>query len=188
MDGVIEVSKALATPIATIIAAIFVYNYSMNNHKKTLLNELDSKSEWRKTLFEIAGKDKITLDDIFKIRACLRFDYKNYANNTFDKKTKDIIKYCDDMKQKYDDNYNCESKILFKIDREKARIYSRYLLANHWEVLQLSDKEYKKYRICRGDPLDQINDYKELKWYQKEQELERKTNKLISNLEKRHPK
>ena len=71
---------------------------------------------------------------------------------------------------------------MFKNDREKVRIYSRYLLANHWEILQLSDKEYKRYCMLRGDSLDDINNYKDVRWYEKEQKLEKKTDELIKNL------
>ena len=74
--------------------------------------------------------------DVFKLRACLRFDKKENATNIFDKKTNEMIDFCNDMKAKYDNKYSCESEILFKNDREKVRIYSRYLLANHWEILQ----------------------------------------------------
>ncbi|MEB7719706.1 hypothetical protein [Staphylococcus xylosus] len=165
------------------ILSIFALIYTNQRHQRTLLDSLDSKSGWRKTLFEIAGKDKITLDDVFKIRASIRFDTKKNAKNIFDKKTNEIIEYCDQMQEIYDVS-SCKSSILAKEHREKARIYSRYLLANHWEILQLSDNEYKRYRILRGDSLGDINNYKDIRWYNKEKELENQTNKLIKDLKK----
>ncbi|HLQ82457.1 hypothetical protein [Staphylococcus saprophyticus] len=181
--------KFLATPAATIIVGLLVYWYTNAHHKRTLLNELDSKSEWRKTLFVIAGKDKITLEDVFKLRACLRFDTKDNPHNIFDKKTNQIIEFCEEMKTKYDNKYSCESKILFIQDREKVRIYSRYLLANHWEILQLTKKDYKKYEMLRNKEKEQgQKKNKEQKlnasksWYKKEQELDEKTNELINKL------
>src|SRR5699024_8987537 len=144
-------------------------------------NELDSKSGWRKTLFEIAGNDKITLEDVFKLRACLRFDKKENATDIFDKKTNEIIDFCNDMKIKYDNKYSCESKILFNVDREKVRIYSRYLLANHWEILQISKREYKKYEKEKNSGhVKQVKPSK--KWYKKEQDLEERTDQLIKDL------
>ncbi|WP_239710519.1 MULTISPECIES: hypothetical protein [unclassified Mammaliicoccus] len=178
-NSILEWIKTLGTPIVTLIIGIFTINITVKNLRRTMLDNLDSKSGWRKTLFEIAGKDKITLDDIFKIRVCLRFDTKKEPKNIFDKKTNEIIKFCEQMQKKYDDAY-CKNSILKKSDREKARIYSRYLLANHWEVLQLTDKEYKKYCQIRGDSLVKINKPKEQVWFDKEKELEEKTEDLIS--------
>ncbi|MEB7768496.1 hypothetical protein [Mammaliicoccus sciuri] len=180
-NSILEWIKSLGSPIATIIIGIFTINITVKNLRRTMLDNLDSKSGWRKTLFEIAGKDKITLDDIFKIRACLRFDTKDEPKNIFDTKTNIIIEFCKQMQMKYDKDC-CKTSLLEKSDREKARIYSRYLLANHWEILQLTDKEYKKYCQIRGDSLVKINKPKEQVWYKKEQELDKKTNELINKL------
>lgn len=78
----LELTKLLSP----LIIAYFVYKYTNDNHKKTLLNELDSKSEWRKTLFIIAGKKKIKIKDVYQLRASLRFTHKNeseYLNNDY---------------------------------------------------------------------------------------------------------
>lgn len=96
------------------------------------------------------------------------------------------------MKTKYDNKYSCESKILFIQDREKVRIYSRYLLANHWEILQLTKKDYKKYEKLRNREKEQgQNKNKEQKqklnasksWFKKEKELNKKTEDLIKELD-----
>ncbi|MCE4984718.1 hypothetical protein KJC01_03360 [Staphylococcus arlettae] len=181
-NWLIDILKYGLPPFVTLIIGIATIYIGFSTLKRTMLDNLDSKSGWRKTLFEISGKDKITLEDVFKLRACLRFDKKENATNIFDKKTNEMIDFCNDMKAKYDNKYSCESEILFKNDREKVRIYSRYLLANHWEILQLSDKEYKRYCMLRGDSLDDINNYKDVRWYEKEQKLEKKTDELIKNL------
>lgn len=181
-NWLIDILKYGLPPFVTLIIGIATIYIGFSTLKRTMLDNLDSKSGWRKTLFEISGKDKITLEDVFKLRACLRFDKKENATNIFDKKTNEMIDFCNDMKAKYDNKYSCESEILFKNDREKVRIYSRYLLANHWEILQLSHKEYKRYCMLRGDSLDDINNYKDVRWYEKEQKLEKKTDELIKNL------
>lgn len=168
------------------ILSIFVLIYTNQRHQRTLLDSLDSKSGWRKTLFEIAGKDKITLEDVFKLRACLRFGTKDNPHNIFDKKTNQIIKFCEEMKTKYDNKYSCESKILFIQDREKVRIYSRYLLANHWEILQLTKKDYKKYEKLRNREKKQEQKQKlnaSKSWFKKEKELNKKTEDLIKELD-----
>ncbi|ESU05062.1 hypothetical protein M461_0200045, partial [Staphylococcus epidermidis CIM37] len=85
--------------ITPMLIAYLVYKYTTDNHKRTLLNELDSKSEWRKTLFTIAGKKKIKIKDVYQLRASLRFTHKNeseYLNNDyFDNMNILIIKYCE---------------------------------------------------------------------------------------------
>lgn len=188
--------KYVIPPVVTLIIGLFTIFIGLSTLKRTLLDNLDSKSGWRKTLFEIAGKDKISLEDVFKLRTCLRFDKKDDKKDElsiFDNKTNEIIDFCNDMQIKYENKYSCESKILFNIDREKVRIYSRYLLANHWETLQLSKREYKKYKKHKAKKMNKncYNKEKEIKnnksyvkWYIKEKELEEKTNDLIKNLSK----
>lgn len=177
----IDILKYGLPPFVTLLIGIATIYIGFSTLKRTMLDNLDSKSGWRKTLFEISGKDKITLEDVFKLRACLRFDKKENATNIFDKKTNEMIDFCNDMKTKYDNKYSCESEILFYSDREKVRIYSRYLLANHWEILQLSKREYKKYEKEKNSSyVKQVNPSK--KWYQKEEELEKRTDQLIKDL------
>lgn len=84
----------VASPIIsflTMIVTIISLIYTNKRFDKTMLDNLDSKSGWRKTLFEIAGKDRITLEDVFKIRACLRFDSKKDHKNIFDKKQMKLL-------------------------------------------------------------------------------------------------
>ncbi|MDK9857672.1 hypothetical protein [Staphylococcus equorum] len=175
----IDILKYGLPPFVTLLIGMATIYIGFSTLKRTMLDNLDSKSGWRKTLFEISGKDKITLEDVFKLRACLRFDKKENATNIFDKKTNEMIDFCNDMKVKYDNKYSCESEILFYSDREKVRIYSRYLLANHWEILQLSKREYKKYEK-ESSYVKQVKPSK--KWYQKEKELEERTDQLINDL------
>lgn len=49
-----------------------------------------------------------------------------------------------------------------------TRIYCRYLLANQWEILQLTFIKRQFYKLQIGE------------WYKKEQELDEKTNELIN--------
>lgn len=121
-------------PIVTIITALLVYMYTSNYYKRTLLSSLDSKSGWRKTLFEIAGKNNIKLKDVYQFRAALRFNNKDefkYCKNTlFDNMNIIIIKYCDKLITSY--SYS-ESISLSNYEKETIRIFCRYMLADHWE-------------------------------------------------------
>lgn len=55
---------------------------------KRLLNELDSKSEWRKTLFIIGGNSTVTLDDVYQFRTALRFNFKTMGTISIKRKAK----------------------------------------------------------------------------------------------------
>lgn len=70
----------LARIIYPLIIAYFVYKYTTSIHKKNLLNELDSKSEWRKKLFEVAGEKEIGLKEIYILRALLDLTLKTILN------------------------------------------------------------------------------------------------------------
>ena len=62
--------KNLLQPLATLSLG-FLYINTLIIVIKRLLNELDSKSEWRKTLFIIGGNSTVTLDDVYQFRTAL---------------------------------------------------------------------------------------------------------------------
>lgn len=178
----IDILKIIATPISTIVVAIFVYKYTNNYHRKTLLNELDSKSEWRKTLFIIAGKNKLQLADIQQIRASVRAFKKITAKSKFDIISNDIIDFCDKTYLVY----YCygDSNLPYKIN-EQAKIYCRYLLADHWEKLQLSTWQMKEYnKIKEESPLEYrtIFNFHYFKVIEKEEDLYKQTIQKIKEL------
>lgn len=141
----LELSKV----IFPFIIAYFVYLYTNDNHKKTLLNELDSKSEWRKKLFDIAGKEMIEIEDVFQLRAGLRFTEKKFENSVtyFDKMNFVIIRYCKLITKENDIETLLENTELYKNknltlqSQETIRLFCRYLLADHWEKNQ--NKHFK---------------------------------------------
>lgn len=140
--------------ITPMLIAYLVYKYTTDNHKRTLLNELDSKSEWRKTLFTIAGKKKIKIKDVYQLRASLRFTHKNeseYLNNDyFDNMNILIIKYCEKIINK--DLILKDDLILNNNSQETIRLFCRYMLADHWEKNQNKDFKFnnpeKEIELC----------------------------------------
>jgi hypothetical protein len=164
-----------------IFIAYFVYRYTSNNHRKTLLDQLDSKSEWRKNLYLVASSEKITLKEVYTLRTSVRFDCKDKPNTIFENKTNEIIKFCEYITSThYNSNYDLPYN-----EQEIIRIYSRYLLANQWEVLQLTSIQMKTYKLMTSiKPLPKLIFIKiaAKKWYMKEQELNKKTDKAISKL------
>lgn len=128
-----------ATVLAAIIGAVVAIVVMFITNNVTKMNELDSKSGWREKLFDLASKDIMTLDDVYLLRATLRFNYhsKPYELYSFKYMSNEITAYCDYLIEKYKDfPAECDGKreITNFVDKEKIRIYSRYLLKNHWEV------------------------------------------------------
>lgn len=174
-NHVIELLK-IFTPI---LIALLVYQYTNDNHKKTLLNELDSKSEWRKKLFDIAGKEKIEIGDVFQLRAGVRFTEKDFKNldTYFDKMNYLIIQYCklitkeNDIKTLAENTSLYEYKKLTLQAQETIRLFCRYLLADHWEKNQNSkfifndqtkESELYNYTLTEFLKLQNIHEYDNL--------------------------
>lgn len=126
-----------------------------------MLDHSDDKSEWRKKLLELAGKSPIEESDIHKLRASVRFE-KNISDNPtpFQSITDNIIDYCEYLYNNYvpnvsennksftDNNETVKTKqilYLSKQQQEMIRVFARYLLSNHWEVLQLTQAEKFRY-------------------------------------------
>ncbi|MDK7902811.1 hypothetical protein [Staphylococcus epidermidis] len=143
-----------------IFIAFLVYLYTTDNHKRQLLNELDSKSEWRKKLFDIAGTQNIKKSHVFELRAALRFDEKNKndSKDLFDKMNIIIIKYCKQLTKEdnyvYLKNYDMTNtnNTLNLCEQETIRLFCRYLLADHWEKNQRRDfttPKRKNKELCK---------------------------------------
>ncbi|MDB8657795.1 hypothetical protein [Streptococcus anginosus] len=62
-------NEGIAAVIAALVAAFVAYLVS----NRDLSDSLDSKSEWRKKLFEVASTYELTLDHAQTVRATLRF-------------------------------------------------------------------------------------------------------------------
>lgn len=141
--------KILATPIVTLVT-IFI---TFKNFKRAMLDNLDSKSEWRKTLFRIAGKEKINIEDVQQLRAALRYTEKESPKSNFDKMNVIMIKYCRLMIHQYEKTPNIYRYTLNS--QETIRVFCRYLLKDHWEKNQIlyftkwryKDKELYEYTL-----------------------------------------
>lgn len=150
------------------IGAIIGSLISINVQK---MNELDSKSGWRKKLFELASKDKMSLDDVFLLRTTLRYTKHSGPNEAYSFKfmSNQITDFCESIISYYENNESADSSTMItnKYDREKIRIYARYLLKNHWEVFS-SKILFLSYEFKLS----------------KEHEFGRNTDTLIRNVEK----
>lgn len=173
---VLEWLKIILTPLSTLIIGIFTIAFTIKNLRKSLLDNLDDKSEWRKKLLELAGKGEIRKEDVHTLRSFVRFKKHDDSTNNlsyFKQTTNNIIDYCKYLSKNYyqpheltytksykDKRDNSFEEYITKPsvqEQEMVRIFARYLLADHWEVLQLSNAEQYKYNCEKGYPNDKYN-------------------------------
>ncbi|MFT9005207.1 MAG: hypothetical protein ABF991_10935 [Liquorilactobacillus hordei] len=133
----------MSSVISAVIAAIVSFVVS---GKMQLNDSLDTKSGWRKHLFEVASKEYISLSDVYTVKTTLRFYKHEYAPIfSFYWMTNLIISITDNIIESYSNNNlsreNLESRepsnstiITNQNEREIIRICCRYLLKHHWEA------------------------------------------------------
>ena len=170
--------KEVISILVAIMSALLTF-YLAN--RLTLNDSMDSKSGWRKELMDIASKDEITLADIYRIRASVRYyPHLKPTQLSFRWMTNLIIKLCDEYfvevykYKKAGTNNGGQNIIIIQSainssrqfrrrltnstvavspeNDEIVRIICRYLLKYHWEARQ-------KMRIFRrGRDLMNIDD------------------------------
>lgn len=122
-------------------------------NKDNLNDSLDSKSGWREKLFDVASKDQIGFNEVYRVRAALRLA-KHKENNgnelikySFDWMTNYMIDYLEDLmaKNRYY-RYQLNEK-----EKEVIRIFCRYLLKNHWEYRESMAPKNIFYRNLRNN-------------------------------------
>ncbi|MCJ1748916.1 hypothetical protein MT416_06305 [Mammaliicoccus sciuri] len=175
----------IATIVAALIAVIGVSNTiksSDENKRKELLDNLDSKSEWRKQLYNVASKTFIDTDDVYRVLASLRYfpheevDNKKSKRNSDDEYVfkqatraiyKDLYSIINTHMEEIDkiiNNEKCEdvkAPILSFKESEKVRVYTKYLLKHHWEYYNdKKDFAPEKEEIVWQDTEDLIKDIK----------------------------
>ena len=161
-----------ATILAAIIAVVGVYLTIKHNNeikKKELLDNLDSKSEWRKNLYDVASKTYLDTDDVYRVLASLRyFPHKNkgLSDERYFREATQIIfsdlytlieeyKTKIEEKAKEKDVSEIKAPILTFEQSEMVRIYTKYLLKHHWEYNKdklsfIPDEEGKVWRKTKS--------------------------------------
>lgn len=60
--------------------------------------DLDSKSGWRKSLYDLSSKDYMTIEDVYRLRASLRYmKYSKTVKYSFNHLSNHIIDFCDEI-------------------------------------------------------------------------------------------
>lgn len=160
-------NEILAAFIGAVVAAFVTYLVS----NRDLSDSLDSKSEWRKKLFEVASTYELTLDHAQTVRATLRFlpQDKAVEEYSFAWFSNIMIKHLDDYilsgRYQVEENESFkkskktkffqfqvleteelkENKIskLGAFDTKIVRLFAMFLLKYHYEnISSMGPKEY----------------------------------------------
>ncbi|WP_347714640.1 hypothetical protein [uncultured Parvimonas sp.] len=120
-----EFPAAIISGIVAFIALSTVYRRS-----------LDLESEWRKTLFQAAGSEEITMKEVQLLRTALRYgkvDDTKVKMYSFFWFTNLVIDFCDYLREK---KKQCKKGeyLLEEEEQEVIRIFIRCLLKHNWEV------------------------------------------------------
>lgn len=128
---------------------------SYENKERDLLDNLDSKSEWRKQLYDVASKTFLTTDDVYRVLASLRYLPKSSESDkfsSFSRPTREIYNEMYSVLDNYKENINsATNNAINGIDKtpivflsfeysEKVRLYTKYLLKHHWEYNNYQEK------------------------------------------------
>lgn len=156
-------NEILAAFIGAVVAAFVTYLVS----NRDLSDSLDSKSEWRKKLFEVASTYELTLDHAQTVRATLRFlpQDKAVEEYSFAWFSNIMIKHLDDyiLSGLYqEEKESCKIsrrrkfrnillidvkdngiKTLGAFDTKIVRLFAMFLLKYHYEnISSMGPKEY----------------------------------------------
>lgn len=139
--------KDIGIPLITLLLGTFLGNFiNFHNKSRELQDSLDARSNWRINLVNIASKENISVEDIYRVRASLR----NVKHNpleielySFDFMTNVMINICDKLIKRYDISLKvgesqCQDRktlVASHDDCEIIRICCRFLLKHHWEYL-----------------------------------------------------
>lgn len=125
MASVISILVAIMSALLTFYLA----------NRLTLNDSMDSKSGWRKELMNIASKDEITLADIYRIRASVRYyPHLKPTQLSFRWMTNLIIKLCDEYlveayrNKKADNTNNMQNVKKVQLTKSKNKRFSRQII------------------------------------------------------------
>lgn len=164
----------------TFILSLLALLISIYNSGRNLLDSMDSKSEYRKKLFEASAKKNINDEDYLFLRSTMRYKAKTedlsilFVNNLkefnnqkdkslepFDYMTAFIIKFCETNDQFIKTKYLENNEIFICKNDENFRILCRYVLKHHWETNNHSLFQYKaedKFSLM-SETIDSLNKF-----------------------------
>ena len=159
---------AIISGIVAFIALSTVYRRS-----------LDLESEWRKTLFQAAGSEEITMKEVQLLRTALRYGKVDDAKvkiYSFFWFTNLVIDFCDYLREK---KKQCKKGeyLLEEEEQEVIRIFIRCLLKHNWEVNENLKAKLLRKRI---DETKYMKESYEKAYEEYEKAYEKKVNKKFN--------
>lgn len=166
--------------IISLFISLLAVVISFNNTRRNMLDSMDSKSEYRKKLFEASAKKNINDEDYLFLRSTMRYkaktenlsplffnDFEKFKNKKdkslqpFDYMTAFIIKFCETNDQLIKTK-DCKNNDVFICKNpENFRILCRYVLKHHWESNNHSIFQYKaedKFSLM-SETIDSLNKF-----------------------------
>lgn len=146
----------MASVISILVAIMSVLLTFYLANRLTLNDSMDSKSGWRKELMDIASKDEITLADIYRIRASVRYypyPYSKTNQLSFRWMSSLIINLCDRYfvevykDKKAGTNNGGQNIIIIQSAINSSRQFRRHLTNSTVTVLPENDEIVRI--ICR---------------------------------------
>ena len=170
---------------AAIISGIVAFIALSTAYRRSL----DLESEWRKTLFQAAGSEEITMKEVQLLRTALRYGKVDDAKvkiYSFFWFTNLVIDFCDHLRKKKK-SFFTNRYLLTEAEQEVIRIFIRCLLKHNWEVnenlkakllrkridetkymKESYEKAYEEYKIMKNGTFD-FNKYTEIQRENKEE-------------------
>lgn len=151
---------------AAIVSAVVSAIVALLNNRRTLQDSLDTKSGWRKEIFNVASNTYITTDHVYLLLAALRYEpHQVWGENTNSEPRdfSEMTSYIHYKLKAITKRYQCSSckenngskkkgmkpHILDEIDSEIVRMIAKYLLKHHWENLGHGHLGRLKFRVMK---------------------------------------
>ena len=160
---------------AAIISGIVAFIALSTAYRRSL----DLESEWRKTLFQAAGSEEITMKEVQLLRTALRYgkvDDTKVKMYSFFWFTNLVIDFCDHLRKKKKP-YIKNRYLLTEEEQEVIRIFIRCLLKHNWEVNENLKAKLLRKRI---DETKYMKESYEKAYEEYEKAYEKKENKKFN--------
>ena len=168
---------------AAIISGIVAFIALSTAYRRSL----DLESDWRKTLFQAAGSEEITMEEVQLLRTAVRYgkvDDTKVKMYSFFWFTNLVIDFCDYLREK---KKQCKKGEYLLEEEEQYQIFIRCLLKHNWEVnenlkakllrrridetkymKESYEKAYEEYKIMKNGTFD-FNKYTDIQRENKEE-------------------
>lgn len=178
--------------ISAVIGALVAFLALTTAYRRSL----DLESEWRKTLFNAAGAEKISMKEIQLLRTALRYKKIDGTEKySFKWMTNIMIDFCDFIRLNQK-NWSDKNNVLILDEelQEIVRIFIRCVLKYNWEINEklianfFNSKRIEEYTFVEESFKLAKKEFKELKYKYSGFDFEKYENNNTSNINSNHLK